>query len=175
MDPDTRRLMLFAGGLGTILAILIGTSAIVGHRSNDVPVITADTRPIRIKPENPGGMKINGAENDIFSGGADNKDARLAAAAENPDTAALTTADTPPVRTRAPEAPAQAAAVPMANTPPVQPPVAQPLATQPRPAAVAVQPPQAKQATVAKPPTPPRRPVSPHLQPRKRPTTNGSN
>ena len=31
-------------------------------------MVTADTRPIREKPVNPGGMKIDGAENDVFSG-----------------------------------------------------------------------------------------------------------
>ena len=51
-------------------------------------MITADTRPIRVKPENPGGMKIDGAENDVFSGGSDTSNAKLAAAAENPDTEA---------------------------------------------------------------------------------------
>lgn len=109
MDPDTRRLMLFAGGLGVILSILIGTSAIIGRRSTEVPVITADTRPIRIKPENPGGMKIDGAENDVFSGGADNKNARLAAGAETPDTKALS-ADEAPRPRAATKTPAQATA-----------------------------------------------------------------
>ena len=80
MDPDTRRLMLFAGGLGAVLLALIGASALVGHRSSEMPVVAADPRPIRVKPDNPGGMKIDGAENDVFSGGTDTANAKLAPA-----------------------------------------------------------------------------------------------
>jgi hypothetical protein len=146
MDPDTRRLMLFAAGLGAILSILIGTSAVIGHRSKDVPVIAADTRPIRIKPENPGGMKVTGAENEIFSGGADNTNARLAAVAESPDTKALSTADT---------APSQPSPAARAVETPAQPsPVAAAPASAPKPAASAVAPAPVKPATVIKPPAP---------------------
>jgi hypothetical protein len=62
MDPDTRRLALLAGGLGAVLVALIGAWTLIGSRSTEVPVITADTRPIRAKPDNPGGMKIDGRE-----------------------------------------------------------------------------------------------------------------
>ena len=82
--------MLFALALGAILSTLIATSAIIGHRRTDIPVIAADPRPIRIKPDNPGGMKIDGADNDLFSGAADTRTARLAATAESPDAGALT-------------------------------------------------------------------------------------
>ena len=146
MDPDTRRLMLFAGGLGAILSILIGTSAVIGHRSKDVPVITADTRPIRIKPENPGGMKIDGAENEVFSGGADNKNARLAAAAENPNTTALTAADVPP----SPAPAARTAETPSQTFVPAAPTAVAPVA--PKPAVVAILPPPVKPAVITKAP-----------------------
>jgi hypothetical protein len=96
LDPDTRRLVIFAGGLGAVLVALIGASALIGHRSTEVPVVTADNRPIRVKPDNPGGMKIDGAENDVFSGGSDTADSKLAAPAENPDAKALRTASAPP-------------------------------------------------------------------------------
>jgi hypothetical protein len=91
MDPDTRRLMLFAGGLGAVLAALIGASALTGRHAGEVPVVSADPRPIREKPANPGGMKIDGAENDVFSGGSDTSDAKLAPAPELPNTKALRT------------------------------------------------------------------------------------
>jgi hypothetical protein len=100
MDPDTRRLMMFAGGVGGVLVVLIGLSALIGHHSEGVPVITADTGPIRVKPANPGGMKIDGAENDVFSGGSDMANARLAPTSESPDTKALRTAITPPPVTK---------------------------------------------------------------------------
>jgi SPOR domain len=96
MDPDTRRLVMFAGGLGAVLLVLIGASAFVGHHSGEIPVVSADNRPIRVKPDNPGGMKIDGAENDVFSGGADTTDSKLAPPPEDPDSKALRSASSPP-------------------------------------------------------------------------------
>jgi hypothetical protein len=96
MDPDTRRLVLFAGGLTGLLVCLIGASTLMGHRTGTVPVVTADVRPIRVKPDNPGGMKIDGAENDVFSGGVDNSNSKLAAAAEAPDPGGMRTASVAP-------------------------------------------------------------------------------
>ena len=52
-------------------------------------MVTADTRPVREKPVNPGGMKIDGAENDVFSAGSDTDNVKLAAASELPDLKAL--------------------------------------------------------------------------------------
>jgi hypothetical protein len=117
MDPDTRRLMLFAGGLGSVLAILIGASALTGRHSGEVPVVSADPRPIREKPANPGGMKVDGAENDVFSGGSDTSDAKLAPAPESPNTKALRTGgpgadDAPAPVTSVPPAPAASVAPP---------------------------------------------------------------
>lgn len=111
MDPDMRRMALFAGGLGTLLVLLIGASALTSRHSGETPVVTADTRPIRVKPENPGGMKIDGAENDVFSAGADTGNAKLAPPAETPDTKAWRSAAAPPARAAA-EAPAPEALVP---------------------------------------------------------------
>jgi hypothetical protein len=106
MDPDTRRLILFAGGLGVVLASLIGASTLIGRHSTEVPIIAADSRPIRVKPDNPGGMKIDGAENDVFSAGSDTANSKLAPPSENPDAKALRTvpAAPPAVTTAAPVA-----------------------------------------------------------------------
>jgi cell division septation protein DedD len=113
MDPDTRRLMMFAGGVGAVLVVLIGLSAVIGHHSEGVPVITADNSPVRVKPANPGGLKIDGAENDVFSGGSDMANAKLAATSESPDTKALrsaTAVPAPPAASTAPAAVTQAPA-----------------------------------------------------------------
>ena len=99
MDPDTRRLVMFAGGLGAVLLALIGASALVGHHNGEIPVVAADNRPIRVKPDNPGGMKIDGAENDVFSGGADTADSKLAPPPENPDSKALHSTSAPDATT----------------------------------------------------------------------------
>jgi hypothetical protein len=133
MDPDTRRLMMFAAGLGGVLVLLIAASAMIGHHTGAIPVVTADSSPIRVKPENPGGMKIDGAENDVFSGGSDTTGAKLAAPAETPDMKALrTAAATRPAVVSPPAAtdvvpppppvsrPAAAAAAPVAKPTPAQ-------------------------------------------------------
>jgi cell division septation protein DedD len=155
MDPDTRRLVLFAGALGVVLAGLIGASSLLGRRSGEVPVVTADSRPIREKPANPGGMKIEGAENDVFSAGSDTTNARLAPASESPNAKALQIPDEP-------SPPAVAASTPVTTEPPsvasapaaasaAEPPV--PAAAKPIPAKplVAGSPPAAPKPAVAKP------------------------
>lgn len=105
MDPDTKRLMLFAAAVGGVLLALIAASFLTGHRSGKTPVVLADSSPIRIKPENPGGMKVDAAESDVFSGGLDSRNARLGPAAEAPNTKALHGPAEPAV---APKAEAQA-------------------------------------------------------------------
>jgi hypothetical protein len=159
MDPDTRRLVMFAGGLGAVLVVLIVASSLMGRRSTEVPVIAADTRPLRIKPENPGGMKIDGAENDVFSGGTDTANPKLSAAPENPDTKALRAAEapSPPVTVASP---ALVAMAPPAGKPAVvanAPPVAKP----PTPAA---KPAPAKPAAVAAEAHPPASAHAPTVQ-----------
>jgi hypothetical protein len=100
MDPGTKRLLLIASCLGAVLACFFAAAALVGHRSGAVPVVTADGRPIRVRPDNPGGMQIDGAENDVFSGSVNAGDAKLAPAAEVPDPNGLRAA--PPAKAAAP-------------------------------------------------------------------------
>ena len=141
MDPDTRRLMIFAAGLGGLLVIMVGASAFVGRHAGEVPVVLADTRPIREKPLNPGGMKIDGAENDVFSGKSDTAEAKLGPAQEIPDTKAFRTAGSrPPVIVATPAPVAQPPAAVIAPPPPPT-----------RPAVAAIVPPLVKPAPV-KPP-----------------------
>lgn len=116
LDPEMKKMMIIAGGLGVVLAGFFGISALRGHHSDGVPVIAADTRPIRVKPENPGGMKIDGADNDLFSGGSDTANARLAPAAETPDTKALQADES--------VAPPPAGAAPAEGPPPLATPLA---------------------------------------------------
>jgi SPOR domain len=153
MDPDVRRMGLFAGGLGSVLAVLIGISALTGRHSGEVPVVAADERPLRVKPADPGGMKINAAENDVFSGGSDTGKARLGPAAENPDTAALRTAatDTTPADQASAPAPASdASPAPVVQaTPKASPAPAVQAAPKAPPASVAQSTPKAPPAPVA--------------------------
>ena len=61
-DGMTRKLLLAAVALGTVLLAGMGGWALLGHRSGPVPVIEADTRPLRVKPDNAGGMQVAGAD-----------------------------------------------------------------------------------------------------------------
>jgi hypothetical protein len=88
LDPMTRRLMLIAGGLTGALMVIVLLWSSVGQPSNEVPVVQADARPLRVKPDNPGGMQITGINADI-SGQADGPGGTLAPAPEVPDPQAL--------------------------------------------------------------------------------------
>lgn len=134
MEPGTKRLALIAGGLGAALLVFGGGWALMGQRSTTVPVVQADNRPIRVKPENPGGLQVSGAHDDILSGGNDNQAAGKLA---------------PP-----PEVPApQALRAPPPSAPPASAPAASPAATAPQaaaaPAAVATATPVVAKPSVA--------------------------
>jgi hypothetical protein len=124
MDPVTRRLVLIAGGLGGVLLAVVGGWSVMGHHSTTVPVVQADSRPMRVKPENPGGMQVAGADEDIFSGGNRAGDGKLAPPPEAPAPQALTA---PPPVPPAAAAPAPAAvSVPAASPAPAKPAAAKP-------------------------------------------------
>jgi SPOR domain len=136
MDPSTQRLALIAGGLGGVLLLVVGGWSMVGHRSTTVPVIQADTRPIRVKPENPGGMQVAGANEDIMSGDPDTNSGKLAPPPEVPEPQALRA---PP---RPPPAPRPVVAAPV----PAPPPVPLAIAPAPKAAPAAIVPAMAKPA-----------------------------
>ena len=62
LDAGTVRLLVFAGAALLVLLFAVGTWAWVGRRPAGIPVIEADSRPLRVKPDNPGGMQIAGAD-----------------------------------------------------------------------------------------------------------------
>lgn len=83
-------------GIG-ILACGAAYWAFRGHDSTSIPIVTADARPIRVRPVDPGGMNVNQTGNFVFSGDPDDSQARLAPPAEAPNTKALRASE----RTRA--------------------------------------------------------------------------
>jgi hypothetical protein len=96
MDPATRRLALIAGSLGGVLLAVIGAWTVIGHRSGSVPVVQADSSPIRVKPLNPGGMQIAGASEEILSGGDGADGGKLAPPPEAPAPQAMRAPPPPP-------------------------------------------------------------------------------
>ena len=131
MDPLTKRLALIACGLGGALVVGVGGWSMIGHHSGAVPVVQAENGPIRVKPANPGGMQISGANDDILSGGNSGDD-KLAPPPEVPEPQALRAASA----TQATSAPASVVA-----RAPVVAPVPAPV--------VAAKPVEAKPTTVA--------------------------
>jgi hypothetical protein len=107
MDPATRRLALIAGCLGGTLLLVVGGWSFIGHRSGAVPVVQADSHPIRVKPANPGGMQVAGANEDILSGEADTNSGKLGPPPEVPEPQALRASPPPepPPSRPAPAAP----------------------------------------------------------------------
>jgi len=70
LDMDTRRLAMVAGFVACGLALVVSVwTALSGGRSGPVPVVTADGRPLKMRPENPGGMQTAGLNDDILSAG----------------------------------------------------------------------------------------------------------
>lgn len=63
MDPGTRLLALFAGGIGALLVVVVGGWSLVGHHETGIPIVDAPTGPVRIKPIDPGGMQLMGVQN----------------------------------------------------------------------------------------------------------------
>ena len=86
-EPAMRWAMYGAAGLGGLLLVVMAGYAVMGRRPATVPVIQADTRPIRVKPENAGGMQFAGA--DELGGDAVPGSEKMAPVAETPAPQAL--------------------------------------------------------------------------------------
>ncbi|APH54557.1 Hypothetical protein GbCGDNIH9_1259 [Granulibacter bethesdensis] len=84
LDPATRKLAMAAGAIGVALVGFIGLWSLLQGTGGPVPVIEADNRPLRVKPANPGGMQISGADDAILSGASDDAPESLAPKPEAP-------------------------------------------------------------------------------------------
>jgi len=142
------RLFLVAGGLAGLLAVggLVGW-AVTRYTDHTIPVIEADSRPVKVKPEDRGGLRVPNQDEIIFErrniGGAYEPSGRLGPAAETPNLDALRAATTPPP-SATPPAPAA-----MPAAPPQQ------AAAEPAPAAVPQAAPLPREAAPAAPPSAP--------------------
>ena len=83
LDPDMRRMAVIAAGIGGGLALVIGMISLSHHVHHAIPVVLAAPGPVRVKPADPGGMKVAGSED--LSTGAE----MLAPAPEKPALHAL--------------------------------------------------------------------------------------
>lgn len=62
MDSGTKKLALVAGGLGALLVLMVGGWSLLGHRPAGIPVLGPPPGPVRVKPADPGGMQLMGAQ-----------------------------------------------------------------------------------------------------------------
>lgn len=104
MDRGTKVLLTVAAGLGGLLVAGVGGWALSGRHAAVVPVIEADSRPVRVKPENPGGLQVAGADEQVM-GGRGSRVQSLAPPAETPAAQALR-AQMPPQAAVPPPVPA---------------------------------------------------------------------
>ena len=116
MDGGTRRLLLAAVALGGVLLVGTGGWALLGHRDMVVPVIEADTRPVRVKPDNAGGMQVAGADEQAMGDQAGAAQV-MAPAAEAPAPQVLRAQLQPVAPTVAAAAPLVTSAAPPAPAP----------------------------------------------------------
>jgi len=85
IDSGTMRLLYLAGAGGLSILAAIAGYTLIGHSGGDVlPVVQADQRPLKVKPENPGGMVV--APDARM---ANPNDSRLAPGTEEPNPRAL--------------------------------------------------------------------------------------
>jgi SPOR domain len=137
-DPATRMRLMVAGGLVAIVVAWFAGSTWLGGGSSQVPVVQAESGPIRVKPADPGGLQIPGADNAIFSSNGGDGEDKLAPPPQTPDLLALRP---PPRPTPAPtpSKPAELAAAPpsppVAHTAPPPAPPATVAASSPAPVA----------------------------------------
>ncbi|MBE7620179.1 SPOR domain-containing protein [Komagataeibacter sp. FXV2] len=81
-DPMTRKLLLGAAGLGGLLIVFVGGWSLFGHHQNGIPVIGPPPGPLRVKPTDPGGMQVLGADGPGAGDGGDG--AHMAPGPEQP-------------------------------------------------------------------------------------------
>jgi hypothetical protein len=108
--------LMVAGSLGAVVLAWFAGSTWFGGGSAEVPVVQAESGPMRVKPANPGGLQVPGADNAIFSSNGGTGGDRLAPPPQTPDLQALQ-APPPPAPAPKPAEPAKLAAAPPPPSP----------------------------------------------------------
>jgi hypothetical protein len=113
---------LVAAGLGGAIILAIGVWHVVSHyRVREPPVIEADSRPLRVRPDNPGGLQVPGEDETIMGGNGSHEADALAPPPETPAPQALRDQQQHPATTVPTVPPAADTAPPAAALPAVAP------------------------------------------------------
>ncbi len=94
IDANTRRMALIAAGLGGTLLLVVGVWSMLAPSHGGIPIVQADSRPLREKPINKGGLNVIGADEQAL-GPENDGHAVVAPAPEAPALEALRQADAP--------------------------------------------------------------------------------
>lgn len=132
MGRGTKILLSAAAGLGGLLLTGLGGWVLSGRHAAVIPVIEADSRPVRVRPENAGGLQVTGATGQA-AGVPGSRVQSLAPPAEVPAAQALR-AQMPPQPALPPPAPVLPVPVSPAPSPPT---IVSPMAPAPAPAPAA--------------------------------------
>jgi hypothetical protein len=60
--PEMKQLGVIAAGCAAAVLLVVGGMELVGRHHGGIPVVMAPDGPVRIKPADAGGMKVNGAD-----------------------------------------------------------------------------------------------------------------
>ncbi len=119
IDPQIKRIGMAAAGFAGLLVVGFGGYALIGHHSHTIPVVEAPSGPVRVRPDNPGGMQIVGANEQILGrGDSGETDTTMAPPPEVPQPQALRAEiaaagdDATPAQTVSPASPPPAAPSP---------------------------------------------------------------
>jgi hypothetical protein len=94
---EGRRLVLTGGAIGVVLlAFVIGYAALTGGGPNAVPIITAPTAPLKVKPSDPGGLDLPAQSSQLLGGVGSGGTANLAPAPEVANPAGLAASQNQP-------------------------------------------------------------------------------
>jgi len=135
VNSQAKRLGLVAVCLVGMAMLGVGAWVATGARPHPVPVIEADGRPLRVKPDNPGGMQIANSEEQIMGGAGSGKADAMAPRTETPSPQTLRAQikgvrdpEPAPAPIASPAMPPQVASAPLEPTPvhPAASPVAHP-------------------------------------------------
>ena len=100
-ESNMLKMGLVAGGIAVLVLAVLTVWSWAGHRHGGVPVVDADARPVKEKPLDQGGLKVEGANEAILSGSTDSKP-NVNAAPEAPALSALRAANPPTAPSTAP-------------------------------------------------------------------------
>ena len=141
LHPRVVRAALAGVGMVAMLGLGYAGYMMAGRAARPVPVVEADSRPVRVRPDNPGGMQVAGAEEQIMGDAGTSRADTMAPPPEVPQPQALR---------------AQIEAARQPAPPPVQPVSLSPLPAPSPPAISAL--PEQRVAVPARPAVPPRAP-----------------